>query len=359
MKRRDFLITALLAPAAGYGVLAKADETFVVARPVQLPLAEAVAEMVQAAGNLLAALSPEQVAQATFEFENAERVNWHFIPRVRKGLPLRDMTSAQKALANAMLASGLSGRGYVSAVTIMSLDQILADMEQGKGPKRDPEGYFFSIFGKPADGGTWGWRVEGHHLSVNFTIVKGAFVAAAPTFMGDNPAQVREGPRQGLRTLAQEEDIGRRLVKSLSPEQLRKATIPGEVPREIVTGNSRKAMLADLRGILFGELDGDQKEVLGSLIRLYAGRLRREVAECDLKRIDAAGVAKIRFAWAGETDLGKPHYYRIQGPTFLVEYDNTQNNANHIHTVWRDLENDFGDDILKEHYDTAPAGHGH
>jgi hypothetical protein len=309
--------------------------------------------MAQAANNLLAALSPEQRAKASFEFKDEERYNWHFIPRDRKGLPLKEMDHAQRALAHALLSTGLGQRGYVEAVTIISLEQILKEMEQGKGPARDPERYFFSIFGKPGPTGIWGWRVEGHHLSLNFTLADGRPASAGPAFFGTNPGEVREGQRKGLRVLAAEEDMGRALVKSLDESQRKAAVVPGAAPGEMITKNDRKVSFTDPAGVTYEQLNPQQRQALLSLVDLYARRLRTEMAEQDLRKVMDAGVEKIRFAWAGGLERGEPHYYRIVGPTFLVEYDNTQNNANHIHTVWRDFSNDFGEDVLKKHYDQA------
>jgi hypothetical protein len=321
-------------------------------------LSAAGADMAAAANNLLAALAPEQQSKISFEFKDEERYNWHFIPRARKGLPLKDMTHAQRPLAHALLSTGLGQRGYVEAVTIISLEQILKDIEKGTGPNRDPELYFFSIFGKPGPKGTWGWRVEGHHVSLNFTVVDGRATAGGPAFFGSNPGEVRDGPRKGLRVLAAEEDIGRQLVTSLDESQRKTAILPGAAPGEIITKNDRKAMLTDDKGIAVSALTPPQRQALMSLIDLYARRLRTEMAEQDLRKLMDAGVEKVRFAWAGGLERGQPHYYRIVGPTFLIEYDNTQNNANHIHTVWRDLTNDFGEDVLKKHYDQTPHGEG-
>ena len=320
------------------------------------PLAAAGADMAQAATNLLASLAPEQQSKLSFEFKDEERYNWHFIPRPRKGLPLKEMTHAQRPLAHALLSSGLGQRGYVEAVTIISLEQILKDMEQGKGPARDPENYFFSVFGKPGPQGTWGWRVEGHHLSLNFTVAGGRAIAGGPAFFGTNPGEVREGPRKGLRVLGEEEELGRALVKSLDDNERKTAILPGDAPKEIVTGNARKAMLDDPKGITVAQMTPPQRQVVMSLLDLYARRLRTEMAESDLRKIMDGGIEKVRFAWAGGLERGEPHYYRLQGPTFLVEYDNTQNNANHVHSVWRDLQNDFGEDALKNHYDQTPHG---
>jgi hypothetical protein len=322
------------------------------------PLVVAGGEMARAATYFLDALNSEQRQKATFEFKNDERVNWFFVPHERKGLPLKEMLPEQRALAMALLASGLGQRGFVQAITITSLEQILRDMEQGKGPVRDPERYFVTIFGKPGPSETWGWRVEGHHVSLNFTVVNGRASAGVPAFLGSNPGVVREGPRKGLRVLGMEEDLGRQLAQSFDADQKKAAVLPGDAPKEIVTGNSRKAMLDNPGGLAVAKMNESQKQVLMSLLDLYANRLRPELAEQDLRRIMDAGIEKVTFAWAGPMEVGQPHYYRIHGPTFLIEYDNTQNNANHIHTVWRDLQNDFGDDALARHYKETPHDEG-
>jgi hypothetical protein len=311
-------------------------------------------EMTDAANNFLLALTSDQKAKTTFELKDAERVNWNFVPLARKGLPFKEMTPTQRLLASALLNSALSQRGYMKATTIMSLDDVLREMEQGRGPTRDPELYFVTIFGKPDLHGTWGWRVEGHHLSLNFLIADGKEITVTPSFFGSNPGEVKQGARTGLRVLGVEEDLGRQLVKSLTDEQKKTAILTGAAPREIITGNNRKVSLLEPKGISAAKLDTTQNKLLWSVIEEYVQRYRPELANDDLKRIEKAGANNLFFAWAGDVEPGQPHYYRVQGPTFLMEFDNTQNNANHIHTVWRDFERDFGDDILRKHYDEVP-----
>jgi hypothetical protein len=310
-------------------------------------------EMAAAAQNFLAALSDEQRGKAVFDVQNDERLNWHFIPRERKGLPIKEMNGEQRALANALLSTGLSNRGYFKANTIMSLEQILRDLEKGKGPLRDPERYFFSIFGKPEENGTWAWRVEGHHLALNFT-VSGHDVAVTPNFMGTNPAEVKDGPRKGLRVLGVEEDLARTLVKSLSDDQKQVAIYTNKAPLEIITGADRKAHVLEPKGIPMSKLKKDQKEQLFAVIKEYVYRARPEVGDKEFAEI-RKDANQIYFGWAGSVERGDPHYYRVQGPTFLLEYDNTQNNANHVHAVWRNLKDDFGEDILRKHYDESHA----
>ncbi len=320
---------------------------------IRVPAASPGEEMAWAAGNFLSALTPEQRAQATFALTDEERFDWHFIPKPRKGLPFKEMTSAQQKLAHALLNSGLSQRGYAKATTIMSLDQILTDIEQGKGPKRDSDLYYFTVFGDPGSNAAWGWRVEGHHLSLNFVVRGAQVLASTPAFFGSNPAEVKSGPRQGLRVLGVEEDLGRQFIKALTADQQKAAIITNTAPNEIFTSNSRKAQLLNPPGVAAADLTPPQREQLVNLVREYAFRHRAEVAEADLAKIQQAGWDKLHFAWAGGLEPGQGHYYRIQGPTFLLEFDNTQNNANHIHTVWRDFENDFGEDVLRKHYEEA------
>lgn len=309
-----------------------------------------VDEMAGAARNFLAALTDEQRAVAAFEFKADERENWHFVPKERKGITVGSLKPAQQNLAFALLSTGLSPRGFNKATTIMSLEQILQDIE---GPTRrfprDPQLYHISIFGTPDAKGTWGWRYEGHHMSFNFTIVDGKFAAGTPAFLGTNPAEVRTGPRAGLRVLAAEEDIARDLLESLTEEQRKKAVILEAAPDDILTLATRKAEIGEPKGLAASGLNPAQREILDRLIAEYVGRIRGELAAVDLARIDAAGRDTIRFAWAGSPKRGARHYYRVHGPTFLLEYDNTQNDANHIHAVWRDFANDFGRDLLGEH----------
>ncbi|HEY7181260.1 MAG TPA: TonB family protein [Blastocatellia bacterium] len=317
----------------------------------------AASAMAEAANKFLASLTPEQKAKASFEFGDAQRFDWHFIPRDRKGLPLKDLDENQRKLAMEFMKTGLGAAGYQKATTIMSLEPVLAQME---GPNRrfprDPQLYYFSIFGAPSAKDAWGWRVEGHHVSLNFTVVKGELLSNTPLFFGANPAEVREGERKGLRALAAEEDKGRDLVQALDEKQRAVAIFDKTAPGDIVTMNKRKVDPLKPEGVAAGQLNKQQKALLEKLIDEYLSRMPQDVADERSKKLRAAGFDKIYFAWAGGVNKGDPHYYRIQGPTFLVEYDDTQNNANHIHSVWRDFNGDFGEDLLREHYQTTPHG---
>ena len=313
--------------------------------------------MTTAARNFLASLTPEQRAQATFPFEDAERENWHYIPKPRKGLPLLDMQPHQKALAHALLAAGLSQQGYIKAVSIMSLEDVLRIMENADPNYRNPQKYYFSIFGEPSDTGTWGYRVEGHHLSQNFTVVNGK-IADTPSFFGANPAEVREGPRKGMRVLGAEEDLARDLLESLTPEQKKIAIVTDKAFPDILTAASRKAALeGQPSGLSAAKMTKKQYDLLVTLLSDYAENVPEQLAQARMEHIKKAGT-NLYFAWAGVEQRGGPHYYRIQSPTFLIEYDNTQNNANHIHSVWRDFNGDFGLDLLALHYQQGHAQRG-
>jgi hypothetical protein len=313
------------------------------------PAHQAAVEMAKAANEFLDALSPPLKAKSTFHVQSDERKNWHFIPKVRNGVTLKDLSPQQKTLAMALLHSGLSEMGHTKATNIMSLDTILRGIERGSGPVRDAELYYISIFGKPEPTGTWGWRVEGHHLSVNFTIVKGEMFSGTPSFYGSNPADVKTGDRKGFRALADEEDLGRALIKSLRDEQRKIAIYDQTAPKDILTAAKVKVTPLDKAGVTAAQLTTEQKAALKKLVEVYVGRLRGDLAKMDLAKIEKAGWDKVQFAWAGSMEKYQPHYYRVQGPTFLLEYDNTQNDANHIHAVWRDFDNDFGEDLLRQH----------
>jgi hypothetical protein len=309
--------------------------------------------MAQAASRFLVSLDPPQREQAQFRFTDPERQNWNFVPMERAGLPLKDMQPQQAQYALALLHSALSHEGFSKALNIMALEQILRDLENGS-PNRDPSRYFFLIFGEPSAQSTWGWRVEGHHLSVSLTLVNGQEVVATPSFYGANPAHVKDGPHTGLRVLADEEDLGRKLVQALSEDQQKTAIIETTAPKDIINGPGRKATPLEPLGLSAAEMTNAQRQLLMQLVRTYVFNLRPELAREDLQKIRQSGVRNLNFAWAGSREVGQGHYYRVQGPTFILEYDNTQNDANHIHCVWRDFENDFGEDLLKKHYAEVP-----
>ncbi len=313
----------------------------------RIPAAQTMAVSAKA---FVDSLTPEQRQKATFKIEDEERFNWFYTPVPRKGLPLREMTAGQRQLAMALLAAGLSQQGFIKATTVMSVDEVLKALEGGSGPTRDADGYFFSVFGEPSDTGVWGYRIDGHHLSQNFTIARGK-VVGAPSFFGVNPAEVpATNSRKGLRTLAREEDFGRDLIQALAADQRKTAIVTATAPGDILTEHSRVAALnGQPSGIQVSALNPAQREKLRALLDEYCDNVTEEIAAARHAQVQKAG-NDLWFAWAGGIERGQKHYYRIQSGTFLIEYDDTQNNANHIHSVWRDFKGDFGRDLLAEHY---------
>jgi hypothetical protein len=319
---------------------------------ITLASQRSTAAMAGAASKWLTSLSPDQRQKATFAFDSDERLKWHFIPNEmfpRNGLTFKEMSEPQRALAHDLLKTGLSARGYMTATSIMELEKVLRVIEGGGRFARDHEAYRISIFGTPGDKAAWGWRLEGHHISVRFDIVGGSATASSPAFFGSNPAEVREGPQKGTRVLGPEEDAGRALLDSLDEAQRTTAIIQADAPGDIVTMIAPKVDPLSPVGIKASALSKAQRQRLMDLIDVYAGLMAPDVASERMDRLGKAGLDNIAFAWAGETAKGKKHYYRIQGPTFLVEYDNTQNDGNHVHSVWRDFNGDFGRDLLREH----------
>ena len=315
--------------------------------------------MVTAATRFLDGLTPEQRKQAVFTIDSQERLRWNFIPDEtfpRNGLPFKAMTEPQRQLAHELLKSGLSERGYLTYTSIIQLENILRQIEGGVQMARDPVAYRFSVFGEPSAAGTWGWRVEGHHVSLHFTMMKGRVVASTPSFAGSNPAEVRDGPQKGQRTLALLEDTARALVTALDEKQRQVGIINTAAPNEIVTGNRLDIDPLSPAGLSAAAMTAPQRDLLMKVIDAYAGLMAAEIAADRVAKIKAAGIEKIGFAWAGPVERGQRHYYRVQGPTFLIEFDNSQGQGNHVHSVWRDFQGDFGRDLLREHIKTAHLG---
>ena len=306
------------------------------------------ASMAEAAQAFLDTLTPEQHATVMFPFNSDDRFDWHYIPRERKGVPLTAMTAAQKKAALALVEASLSAEGYNKTERIRQLEQILFDRE-GRA-MRNTELYFFMVFGEPSTDGNWGWRYEGHHISQNFTVLDGVISATTPQFFGTNPAHVREGSRAGERVLVLEDVLPRSLIASMTDAHRRAAITSDEAPSDILTTSDRKAGIQENNGVAFGDLSRGQQDILWALIEEYAEAQPAAVAAERLDKVKKAGLDGIRFAWLGSLKDGEPHYYRVQGPTFLIEYDNVQNGANHVHSVWRDFDGDFGRDMLAAHY---------
>ena len=356
---------------------------------------ELVERMGETASNFLASLTPDQRSKAVLDFSDDERRNWNYVPLIRVGLSLAEMDFGQRQLAHQIAATGLSRSGYVAASTIIGLETTLDAVEDWKdsGPDRDPGMYYVTIFGEPHESKPWGWRFEGHHISLNYTIAKGMIVSPTPTFFGANPSESPLGGIARLRPLAGVEDLARDLIHLLDEEQRTAAIISPIAPHDIVMSNRPKVIEGALpisaaemmgdpmareatnrvedrikklglksehlerlrfshnpKGVPISQLNGSQREALTDLIREYIDRMPEELGEMEFHKHQSNGLDGIHFAWAGGVERRQPHYYRIQGPRFLVEYDNTQNDANHIHSVWRDPGNDFGDDLLAHHY---------
>lgn len=302
------------------------------------------------ARSLLQALPESKRPQAQLPFESDQRTNWNYVPMKRAGVPLADLDANQKALVDSLLSSALSPEGLDKAKGIIQHELILREIENNP-QRRDPGLYYTVVFGDPGPRAPWAWRFEGHHLSVNATNVDGQGQIVAPLFMGSNPARVQSGPKAGLRLLAAEEDLARALIQMFPGERRGRAMLADEAFSDMVTRNDPKVRSLEIEGLPASDMTAPEQEQLRKLLQVYANRLTESAARDQLARIEHAGFGKLHFGWAGSTEIGKPHYYRIHGPTVLIEYDNTQNNANHIHSVWRDLERDFGGDLLRSHYE--------
>lgn len=320
----------------------------------ELPGAGPAEAMARAAQTFLESLSPEQRAMAVRAFDDPARLDWQIIPKPeRKGLQIKEMNEEQRALCHALLRSALSEDGYAKAVGIMSLENNLREGEKGRvgSPLRDPERYFLTIFGTPSAEGRWGWSFEGHHLSLNFTLDGGRVTGETPSVWGANPAEVKTfeegGPPVGARMLEAEERLGFELVQSLSPDQFARALLAPQSPEEYRSPGSPQAPREQAKGLEYGAMSDAQREALATLVKAYLGRLAGPIAAERMKEIEESGLDRVRFAWAGATKPGVGHYYRVQGPTFVLEFVNHQkdpagNVANHIHCIWRSMKGDFG-----------------
>jgi hypothetical protein len=307
------------------------------------------------ARSLLRILPDSTRPAAMFSFDSTERSNWFYVPIDRKGVTLARMTPEARALVDTLLLTGLSPSGFATAKSIIRHEAILGAIEATSPPSgnrfvRDSNRYYLSVFGEPDAASVWGWRVEGHHLSVNYTGIGRSVQVVSPLFMGANPARVLSGPHAGLRILAAEEDLARALVTMLDEKRRQVAVFSDTAFVEVETRNDPKARALRYEGLRAADMTAAQRAQLRRLVDHYANRMSAAARAHAMRDIDDGGFGELRFAWAGSTEVGKAHYYRVHGPTVLVEYDNQQTNANHIHTVWRDLRHDFGGDLLAEHY---------
>ena len=312
-------------------------------------------DMVGKADAFLHLLNDAQRTKTLYPFDTDERYRFQYIPlEDRKGIAVNELTAQQRTALMELLKSALSEETVKKVNDIMQLELVLIELErrQPGDHHRDPGKYFITIFGIPAATTTWGWRFEGHHISFHFSANKKLLVSGTPGFLGANPAIVQNGPQKGKAVLKEEIDKGFALLQALSPAELKKAISDSIAPNEIITAASRRATIDHPAGIRYNELLPPHRQLLLQLINVYIHRYTTLFANDMLKEIQAAGLDQLWFSWSGSTQpvLGKPYYYRIHGPTIIIECDNSQNKANHIHSVIRDLKNDFGGDLLLQHY---------
>lgn len=315
-----------------------------------LAAACAQAQMREAAQALVASVDGARRAKLVLPFEDAQRTDWHYTPRSRPGLSFADMDAKQRDATHRLLKTALSEVGHRKVVNIVELELVLRESQFGLSFLRDPEKYAVVFFGTPDPAKPWGWRFEGHHLSLSFTL-RGDRIAATPSFFGANPAEVRAGPRKGLRVLSAEEDEARKLFALLDDAQKRTAVIDSRSYGDIVTGNRDRVSPIDNRGLEAKAMNAAQRAQLRKVVEVYAGNFEPGLRAARLARTEEGNGDAIRFAWAGATTRGSgPYYYRIQGPRFLIEFDSSQDDGNHVHTVWRDYDGDFGRDLLRDHH---------
>ena len=308
--------------------------------------------MTEAGSRFLESLSPEQRERATYHYLDGERVFWYYPPMNRHGLALRDMDSHQREFAYALMASGLTDRAYRQAKQIIGLEDVLGPLEKEQGLvtfDRDPSLYYFTVFGDPEGQEPWGWRAEGHHVSLHFSLWGDKVISSTPFFFGSNPAEVRKSPKKGLRILGAVEDLAFDLMDDLDAASRGRAVIYDTAPYDILTFNATRASLPAEEGLSVSKMSAGQKKALWTLVTEYVGSLPAELAQERLSAIEADDFGRMHFAWGGPVKKGEAHYYRIHGGNFVVEFDNRQNGANHIHSVWRNVENDFASDVLREH----------
>jgi len=322
-----------------------------------LPFGGASAQTVDSAGRVadaanrfLAGLDEAQRRQATIAFDSGNRLDWHYIPRSRQGLSLGEMKPGQRDAAHGLFASVLNERGLQAIASVRLVEGVLREQQ---GSFRDPDRYYVSIFGAPGRF-PWGWRLEGHHLSLNVALAAAGRITATPFFIGAHPATVRDGPHKGLRPLEPAEDLARQLMNSLTDAERRTAIIAERSFGEIVASPGRERDLAQPTGLALSAMDATARHLVEALIDRFLGTLAPDLAAAQKQRVIEQELGRFRFAWAGPLAPGQAHYFRVHGPVTLIEHDNTQNNANHIHSVWRDLTADFGNDALAEHYRRQP-----
>ena len=320
------------------------------------PAKASAVQMTEAAKNFLDSLNPAQKAKAALAYFDGDRIYWHYGPQNQLGIALKEMNENQRGLAYSLMASAFTDKAYRQARAIIDLGVILAEIEgqvskEGAVPGVwDPGLFHFTVFGQPDAKGPWSWRVQGHHLSVHFTFLNGEVISVTPLFFGANPHEVQDGPKKGLRILAQSQDLAFDLMDSLAAAQRKKAIINAEAPWDMLTFNATKAAFLASEGLSAAKMSGTQRQITLALITEYLGRVRPDLSQPKLAELKQGGLDKLYLAWAGPVEKHKGHYYRIAGGDFMIEFDNKPSTANHVHSVWRDVANDFGLDLLPEHH---------
>jgi hypothetical protein len=311
------------------------------------------ASMRAATQALIAGVDEQRRERLVLPFTDPARTDWNYVPRSRPGLSFADLDERPRALVHLLLKTALSEIGHRKVVNIIELELVLRELERFGPLFRDPEKYSIVFFGQPSAVAPWGWRFEGHHLSLSFTLRGEGVIASTPSFFGANPAEVRQGPKKGLRVLAAEEDEARALLASFDATQRKAAIVDPRPYGDLLTRAAATVSPLEQRGLELRAMNPSQRAQLRALIDVYASSFEPALRAARLARVDEGDTDAIRFAWAGSTERNRPHYYRIQGPKFLIEYDASQNDGNHIHTVWRDFDGDFGRDLLREHHLTS------
>ena len=331
----------------------KAAASILVLCALAAPKVQTESPMLVAAQAFLASLSEEQRALALLPRQSPDRTTWTYVPGARKGVAWSDLDDKQRRAGHRLLQAALSEKGYDKIESIRALEPVLAELEGGN-TGRDPEKYWFVFFGEPSREKSWLWRYEGHHVSLTFALHKDVVFSSTPQLLWSNPAEVQSGASKGKRVLAREQDLAFQFVESLAPGQRGEAVLSDAAPVDIVTGSSRKAAIEGRLGLSFTKLGPPQKELLRQLILVHTEVQSVAEQKRRMASVEKEDFADIVFAWLGPVRRDARHYYRIQGKGFVIEYDNTQSDGNHIHTVWRDFDGDFGADLLEDHYE-----HGH
>lgn len=301
--------------------------------------------MTAKASAFLKTLPDNLKAKATFKYDDPERQNWHFIPKERPGVGLWDLEGDALAAAEEFVSTGLSVAGYETILKVRSLEEVLYLFEKGEEPvrrlRRHPHKYSICVFGTPAKTGTWGWRFEGHHISLNYTVKNGVIISSTPEFLGANPGLIDAGPGRSLRVLGKREDLGRQILTTCPEGTQEVLWISKKPPGEIRGPGAAQPVIAEAEGLKYSEMTREQQGLMRDLLAEYLKAAPVTVVKRRMQAITASGMDDITFAWWGGSELNQPHHYVVQGKTFVIEYNNTQNKANHVHSFWRNLAGDF------------------